>query len=82
MTEPKTYTISQAILPIGDIALYTQDGKKFILDPKDDITALESVRLSTLLTFMATATFGTLGSFYDWQGYVNLHGLQRHLREV
>jgi hypothetical protein len=70
------------VLPIGDITFYTPDKGKFILDPQDDITAIESVRLSTLLAFMSSAATGAWSNVYDWLAYVDLHGLRRHFKAV
>ncbi len=80
MTEPTTtYTLTKAVMPIGDITFHTTDGKKVALSPLEDITPLESVRITTLIAWMSTPHH--MGS-YDWQGYVALHGLQRHFKEL
>lgn len=77
-TEPTTtYTLTKAVMPIGDIMFYTDDRKRFALMPLEDITPLESVRITTMLTWMTASR----DMCCDWQGYVALHGLQRHFKE-
>lgn len=66
-------------LEVGSIALHVSDGRYLQLCPMDDITPLESVRISTLLTFVSNA--GATGCLYDWQAYIDLHKLQRHFKE-
>lgn len=66
-------------LPIGDIVLQ-QGCKRLVYSPKSDVTTAELSHLLMLFSFGVAST--ARYSNYDWLGFIEKHGLQRHFEEV
>lgn len=62
---------------VGDLVIRNDDGRTFVLDPLDDVTPLESVRITHLMAYVVSSPIGA----YDWNGYIDKHNLRRHFRE-
>lgn len=73
MTETIESSIAAIAQPVGDIN-FCQEGTQAKLIPKDDITPMESIRISIMLAIAATGGV----YFIDWIGYIKKYGLERH----
>lgn len=60
-------------LPVGRIEFRTHDGKYYLLKVKDDVTPLEAVNLSILIT-----TGMVLSQSWDWERFITEKELERH----
>ena len=71
------YKITSCKLPIGSITI-CDDEKRYLYNPKEDITAYELSRIIQLFFTIST----TKSYNYDTIGFVKEHKLERHFDEV
>jgi len=75
-------TFDKAILPVGDLRIRCARSNEVLqLEIQDDVTPLESVRISYLLAFVAAGAASSMLD-YDWTGYIDKHRLHRHFTVV
>ena len=76
MSDDNTFTVASSGVAVSCNITVEIDGRTMRLEPRDDITAIESARLAIWLMSHAVATrYGIYRSNID---YLKEHGLLRH----
>jgi len=63
-------------MQVGQIIFLNHDGKRYALNPKDDLSVIESLNISVMIGHL-TANHQP-GSGCDWTSYIEKNQLQRH----